>query len=460
LKLLIPLKLASLAVNVPTQTQIVETASPLSGVASRASWYVIRGALRGVLALFSHRTTGIKKREGRRNLGDRDSCTFAGRTGGNNMTDTPPSPLRQLRPQVHSSIDTTKRRGGPPLRGMNLLVADGEIDAQMWDRFVEEHSASTHYHRWGWKQVVEESFGWPAFFLIAKEEDTVQGIFPIVWQKSHMFGSFLTSLPFVNGGGVLAKTPAARDALLAEGIALARRLGVSYLELRHRADPQLDLPTKMHKVAMVLPVDRDSEKMWSSLPHKVRTDIRRGIKSDLVEEFGSLELLDDFYTVFARNMRDLGTPVYGRTFFSRILKVFPQDTHICVVRHHRTAVAVSFLMGHRGTIEAGWSASLYQYSSMKPSMFLYWKILCFAGSHGFETFDFGRSSIGSGTYRFKKQWGASEIPLFWSYWIPEGTSLPELNKENSRYRLAIKLWQKLPVQLTKLVGPPIVKRLP
>jgi len=123
-------------------------------------------------------------------------------------------------------------------------------------------------------------------------------------------------------------------------------------------------------------------------------------------------------------------------------------------------VAVSFLSEYRGTIEALWSSSLYEFSHLKPNMFLYWSILCFAGEKGFRTFDFGRSSVGSGTHRFKKQWGAEEVPLHWLYWVPEGAALPELNNENPRYQVAIRIWKKLPVSFTKLIGPPIVKRLP
>ena len=247
---------------------------------------------------------------------------------------------------------------------------------------------------------------------------------------------------------------------MAEGIALAKRLRVEYIELRHRFDPELGLPVKTHKVAMVLEIRPDADAMWAALPHKVRTDIRKSMKSELEAEFGGEEFLHDFYEIFAKNMRDLGTPAYHRNFFAEILKAFPKDSHICVVRHKGKPVAVSFLSGYRDTIEALWSSSLYEFASMKPNMFLYWKILCFAGERGLRLFDFGRSSIGSGTHRFKKQWGSQEVPLHWVYWVPEGADLPELNNENPRYQLAIRLWQKLPVSITKLIGPSIVKCLP
>jgi serine/alanine adding enzyme len=343
---------------------------------------------------------------------------------------------------------------------MNIGRATEQSDAQAWQEFVERHEECSNYHRWGWKQVIERSFGWPTFYLLAKSDKHIRGILPLVWQRSRLFGSFVTSLPFLNCGGVVAESREAKEALVAEAITIAKSKGAKYLELRQRFDPGLSLPAKTHKVAMVLSVEPNSEAMSAALPHKVRTDIRKSMKSGLDVQFGGAELLAVFYEVFAKNMRDLGTPVYGRNFFAEIFKAFPQDSYICLVRHHDKPIAVSFLSEYRGTIEALWSSSLYEFSHLKPNMFLYWSILCFAGEKGFRTFDFGRSSVGSGTYRFKKQWGSQEVPLHWVYWVPEGAALPELNNENPRYQMAIRIWQKLPVSFTKLVGPPIVKCLP
>ncbi len=329
-----------------------------------------------------------------------------------------------------------------------------------WEAYLAGRPEATHCHRWGWKEVVEKCFGWQTFYLLAEEEGEIRGLLPIVWQKSALFGSFLTSVPYLNAGGVLAESEVAKQALVAQAIVLARKTKARYLELRHRNDPALPLPTKTHKVAMILALTGDKEALWKALPHKVRTDIRKGMKSNLQPDFGGLEFLDDFYEVFARNMRDLGTPVYTRRFFAEILRVFPEDTFICRVRHGDTTVAASFLIGYQSTFEAVWSSSHYDFLNMRPNMFLYWSILCFASERGFRFFDFGRSTIGSGTHRFKKQWGTQDVPLFWVYWLPEGNSLPEMNPENPRYRLAIRLWQRIPVPITKMVGPPIAKRLP
>ncbi|MCL6481445.1 MAG: FemAB family PEP-CTERM system-associated protein [Firmicutes bacterium] len=329
-----------------------------------------------------------------------------------------------------------------------------------WEEFVHREAAATCYHRWGWKQVIEQAFRWPTYYLMARDGGQVTGVLPLVWQKSLLFGSFLTSLPFLNGGGIVASDSAAEQSLLQAAIGLAEELGVQHLELRQRTEPGWNLPTRTHKVALLRALQPDVEQMFAALPHKVRTDIRKSTSYGLQAELGGRELLDAFYGVFGRNMRDLGTPVYSRRFFEHMLAVFPHDSFICVVRHKGTPIAGSFLTAFRDTVEAGWSASLYGYLHMKPNMFLYWSLLAEMGRRGYRWFDFGRSTIGSGTYRFKKQWGTTEQPLYWSYWTRAGQPLPELNPENPRYRLAIRLWQKLPLAVTNRIGPHIVRCLP
>lgn len=343
---------------------------------------------------------------------------------------------------------------------MNVLLAQTADEGRSWQRFADSLPQCSHYHRWGWKRVIEKAFEWPTFYLMATNAGEVLGILPLAWQKSFLFGSFLTSLPFLSGGGIVARSKAAEVALLNEAIALAGRLGARHVELRYRCDPQLDLPTKTNKVALIRPIEADAEKMFRELPHKVRTDVRKTLRSNLTAGLHKDEALDDFYRIFAINMRDLGTPVYSKRFFREILTAFSESTYICVIRHQGTPIAASFLMGYRDTIEAGWSASSYDYLALKPNMFLYWSIFSLAGQKGFRTFDFGRSTVGSGTHRFKLQWGSQEVPLHWAYWLPEGGRMNELNPENPRYRLAIWLWKRLPIRLTTWVGPRIVRCLP
>jgi FemAB-related protein (PEP-CTERM system-associated) len=343
---------------------------------------------------------------------------------------------------------------------MSVVLCTTPADRERWEQYVDAHPDCTNYHRLGWKSVIEESFGWPTFYLMAVDAQRVRGILPLVSQKSLLFGNFLTSMPFLNGGGIVAEDSAAEQALVEEAARIAVRLKAQYVELRHRRDHGLNLVQKTHKVTVVLPISADEDEMWKALDTKIRTKIRKSMKLGLQAEFGGKELLGEFYEIFAENMRDLGTPVYAKAFFSSILDTFPNDTYLCVVRHDGKAIAASFLSGYRDRVEAVWSSSINKYLPMKPNMFLYWNLFCSAGQRNYKLFDFGRSTIGSGTHTFKLQWGSDTVPLYWDYWVPPDRTLPGLNPDNPKYQLAIRMWQKLPVPVTRFIGPHIVRCLP
>jgi serine/alanine adding enzyme len=343
---------------------------------------------------------------------------------------------------------------------MKIHTAANERDAKQWEEFALSFPGSSNYHRWGWKQVIERCFGWPTYYLMAEEDEKVRGILPLAWQQSWLFGKFLTSLPFFNCGGVAAETNEAKEALIQEAVGLSRRLGAGYLELRHRGDQQLGFPQKTNKVSVFLEVEPDEGKMMKSLRHEVRTKIRKAIKSGLTGAIEGPEALDDFYKVFAENMRDLGTPVYGKHFFQEIFRTFPSDTFLCMVRHQGAPVAGSLMTGFRDTLETIWGSSLRKYLSMAPNMLMYWRMVRLAAERGYRIFDFGRSSVGSGPHSFKLQWSSREIPLHWDYWLPEGRPMPEINPHNRKYALAIWAWQHLPLTVANWLGPKIVRSIP
>jgi serine/alanine adding enzyme len=330
-----------------------------------------------------------------------------------------------------------------------------------WDAYVEGHRHATNYHRYGWKVVIESSFGHRGYFLAARDERrAIRGVLPLVHMKSALFGSFLVSMPFFNYGGLICDEPGAEELLLEEAKTLRRTLGARHVELRHLDRQMPGLATRSHKVGMVLDLETDEEAEWRRLDPKVRNQVRKAQKHGLQAVSGHLDLLDGFYGVFCRNMRDLGTPVYGKGFFRRVLQSFPDSTRIVSVLLDGIPVASALLTWFRGTVEVPWASSVRDHNDKCPNNLLYWEAIRFAIGAGADRFDFGRSTPGGGTFRFKKQWGARPVPLHWQYLLQEGRAIPELNPANPRYDLAIRLWRQLPVRVTNLLGPAIVRSIP
>jgi FemAB-related protein (PEP-CTERM system-associated) len=331
---------------------------------------------------------------------------------------------------------------------------------KLWDDFVLQQPSARCPHLSGWKNVIETSFGHQCIYLMASENGTVYGVLPLVHLRSRLFGSFLVSVPFLNYGGIVSESPAARQSLFEFARKLGAERGAAYIELRHEA-PQLEnVPTKQHKVAMLLDLPDESEKLWNSFKPKLRSQIRKPMKEGLVVRVGREEELANFYEVFSVNMRDLGTPVYSRDFFAQIFKNFPSSTWICSILMNGDPIAAGFLCGFRDTLEIPWASSLRRYNHLAANMLLYWSVLEFAVKQGYKRFDFGRSTPGEGTYKFKEQWGAKPVPLHWQYWLTNGNQVPNLSPTNAKYQFAISVWQKLPLFVTRLVGPAIVRNIP
>ena len=94
-------------------------------------------------------------------------------------------------------------------------------------------------------------------------------------------------------------------------------------------------------------------------------------------------------------------------------------------------------------------------------MLLYWTFLSHASDNGHRYFDFGRSTPGEGTYRFKEQWGAVPEQLYWYGW-PEkrgGSEKTSTIKTNIR-KTCEKVWSHLPLSVTNKLGPAVRRYIP
>jgi FemAB-related protein (PEP-CTERM system-associated) len=327
------------------------------------------------------------------------------------------------------------------------------------DSFVDRHPEGSSYHRPAWLGVVSRAFGHETRYLSARAGSCIVGVLPVVLFRTPLFGRFAVSMPFFNYGGVLADDPAIEQALLDHATHVVERAGGRYLELRHLRQ-RFDLPSKRHKVAMRLPLLRTPEDQWNALDKKIRNQVRKAQKSGLTAESGGAELLPAFYEVFARNMRDLGTPVYARGFFREVVSAFPAHTRIFVVRHEQRPVAASLVHWHGQICEVPWASSLRESNPLCANVLLYWEMLQFAIGGGCRTLDFGRSTPGAGTFHFKRQWGAEPHPMVWEYWARDRGAVPDLSPANPRFSLAVRAWQRLPVRVASAVGPLIVRNIP
>lgn len=339
------------------------------------------------------------------------------------------------------------------------VTVSGADDRNAWEQFVEASSRSTMCHQFAWKDIIERSYGHRTFYLMAKREGVVVGVLPLVLVQPPLIGGALVSLPFMDYGGVCAEDSSAGLALVDKAMDLLKTTGARTLELR-QCDAAIRLDSsRQDKVSMILDLTPGSDAIWKSLPAKVRNQVRKAEKSGLMVCVGGVELIDDFYDVFVVNMRDLGSPVHSKRFFLEMGQSLGSLMRVTLVRDGQRTVGGLISLFFKRTMLVPWASSLREYFSKCPNNLLYWDAILDGCKRGCVEFDFGRSTVGSGTYDFKKQWGAQPRQLFWQHLRVGGAVGTTLSRDDAKSRFAVEVWRRLPVGATGVLGPMIRRYL-
>jgi FemAB-related protein (PEP-CTERM system-associated) len=345
--------------------------------------------------------------------------------------------------------------------GHRLVVRDSP--ASDWDGFVAQFPGASLYHLAGWAQIARQVFGHRALFVEAREPSgALVGVLPVIQQRSRLLGNFATSLAFFNYGGPLADDPQLAVQLMMRAAEEAEALGCKYLELRDVQPRSVDWPMRTDKITLQLDLPDSFEALSKRLGAKLRSQVKRADREGVRCRTGSAELLDDFYAVFAENMRDLGTPVYPKRFFAAILERFAAYCQLVVIDWQGEPAAAAFLTFWRARAEVPWASCRAKAKPLGLNMKLYWELLSLSVARGCTSFDFGRSTVDSGTYRFKRQWGAEPKPLYWYRWErgSHGIEVAHGEGKGRVMQVATAVWQRLPLGVANALGPLISGALP
>lgn len=334
------------------------------------------------------------------------------------------------------------------------LGPDGEAD---WDAFVDTMPEATFFHRAGWKRVIEHAFGHRCHFLEARRGGVIQGILPLVHVKSRLFANALISTPFCIYGGPIAVSGAVRQALDDHACDLASRLGVDYLEMREPAARREDWPTKSLYYTFGKPLSETEADNLAAIPRKQRAVVRKSLQNDLGVEFD--RDVDRLYALYALSLRNLGTPVFSKRYFKALLAVFGDRCEIMTVTHEKRAVASVFSFYDGATVMPYYAGAADSARDLKAHDFMYYALMCHGASRGASWFDFGRSKVETGAYQFKRHWGCEPRALAYQYYLVKARSIPDLSPANPRYERAIRVWQKLPLPVTRVAGPMLSRSL-
>jgi FemAB-related protein (PEP-CTERM system-associated) len=350
---------------------------------------------------------------------------------------------------------------------MNIEVRPLEAaDETRWDAFVHGHPGATPYHLTAWRRVLESAFPVRPTYLIATRGAKVVGVMAMTRQKSVLFGDRYTSLPFCTYGGPLASDAEAEQRLLDAAADHVSRARAQYLEIRNDRVPVYSdgcgggsWVVSQRKVGVVVRTDDAPDRLLQRMDKTRRYDIRTAQKHQLGFQLTGCDRPDAFYDVFARSMRDLGTPVYPKSFFRAIAAHMGSVFGFAFASSQGKTIAAGLIARWRDTLEIPLMGALRTHRALAPTPFLYWKLMEHASLSGLGVCDFGRCTRGSGTHKFKLKFGGVEQSLPWIYFLPHGRVLPSLNREAPRLQSLVRAWQHLPLWVANSVGPMVASRL-
>lgn len=329
-------------------------------------------------------------------------------------------------------------------------------DEARWDRFVGACGGGTFFHLAGWKRVIERAFGHRTHYLLAERGGAITGVLPLTHVKSALFGSSLISNAFAVHGGPIAADAESLAALEREAVRLMETIPVPVLELRGWSQHRAEWPTRADLYAMFRkPLEPSVEANLKSVPRKQRAMIRKGMRNGLCSavdaEVGRL------HRIYGESVRNLGTPVFSKSYFHILREEFSTSSDIVTVTHDGQAVASVLNFYFRDEVIPFYGGGVRAARALAANDFMYWEVMRRACERGCRVFDFGRSKVGTGAYDFKRNWGFEPTPLVYQFRLAAGRAMPDLNPLNPKLRLLVAAWKRLPLPVANLLGPLIVK---
>ncbi len=342
-----------------------------------------------------------------------------------------------------------------------IVKPASNLNKEAWDNYVLSHPHGIAYQLFAWQEAVKKAYRFQPLYLMAQSKNQVKGVLPLIYFNIP-FKRELISLPYCDAGGPLADDPATETILLRQALKIAPSAKVVIRSTRSFANLSPDKTLCKQKVRMILSLPKSSDKLLNSFKAKLRSQINKAYKNGLTSIIGSTNLLNDFYSVFSENMRDLGSPVHSREWISSILKAYANRAHVSVVyMPNGRPAAAGIILCHPKVVSIPWASSLRRFNTSNPNMMLYWSFLKFAADNGYPEFDFGRSTPAEGTFHFKKQWGAEPEGLHWADFSPTGFLMGSLNRpateplslDHGRIRpLVESVIQRMPLSFSKAFG--------
>lgn len=298
-----------------------------------------------------------------------------------------------------------------------------KVKEDSWNEFLQNCNKATIYHTPEWKSVLENAFGYePKYLFLVDDNGKVLGELPLFYVKSRLFGSHVSSLPFSHYCGYIGEE-SYKNAILEKAIQISGNKS-KYLEIRSALND-----FRFREVGgfytHLLELSMRIEDVWKKFDKgSVRWAIKKSEKLGVrVYTTRDLEDLREFYELNCLAKRRLGVPCHPWKFFKLLFDFLHESVVLYLAKYQGETIGGVLMLCYKPTVLYGYGAADPKKLHLHPYHALLWAAIKDACSKGYQWFDFGRSSdVEIGLRAFKKRWGTSEIPLYYSYYPPWASS--------------------------------------
>lgn len=315
-------------------------------------------------------------------------------------------------------------------------------------------------------------FHWKPYYVFFKSGDEIKALLPLVFT-----GRAWVSLPHMSHGGVLflksqQKTDSSffinytikelkgkESGFYEMEIPLSKNIIVDNTKyfIRSTSEHHSKSFKKSEKQNSFLFLESSQKEMFQKLSSNLRRKIRKAEEIGIIIKSGNKELINDFYTVYTKNISRLKSMPYPKSYFIGLTDVFGNlNNAIFVAYLNNRPIGVAFMATYAKYHENIYFATLKEYQKHYVSDLLHWAMIkeCIERSEKSKfssksVYSFGRSTGNSGVYEYKNHWPVENEALY------VYTNLPDMRKKE----WLNKLWSLLPVFVRKVVGVRLVRDL-
>jgi len=332
-------------------------------------------------------------------------------------------------------------------------------ESQKWDEFVMKEPYAIAWQLFEWSELVENHFETRFFPFVAENSTGIVGILPLYLVKPLIGKSRMISVPHAVAGGMLTEDPTARENLLKAAIALSMDHGVSGFTLKqYKVKMEGDLTIDDNYYNRELNLEGGPEAVWDRISEGNRERILKTESDGLVLEHPA-EDLKGFYRFLLRFHRGKGLPCVSEKWIHDLVNLGMYST--AVIRKDGRIVAGTMVKTFKDTISFPFTCvSGESQTNYLPAYRLYWELIRKYSRDGFNICHSGRIPITDKVDSFRLGWEGTRYKYYYQYYPPTGQTTEFSQKRSWKRELFSSLWKIMPLSVSRLIGPAIIRQFP